>query len=382
MGRLRDDAGRDMTGIDSIRIEGFRSIRKLTLDLRPVNVLVGANGAGKSNILEAFSLLRAIRRGRLRLYVLERGGAARLLHVGTERTERIRLQIGFANGTNEYSIVLGIRDDDTLYPLEEFIRFEETRGSGQTTEVQLHGVRGEPGISEDVRSGPVRSLQGRLDRFRRYHFHHTGRGSPMLKHGGITDNRDLDEDGANLAPFLLRLRERYSATYTLIRDTIRLAAPFFDDFDLSPLPENEEMVRLRWRHQKADDEFDGAALSDGALRFIALTTLFLSPTELRPAVILVDEPELGLHPAAVTLLADLIRHASAGSQVIVATQSPTLLDHFDPEDAVVVERRNGSTTLDRKSPESLAPWLEEFSLGELWEKNEIGGRPQPERWPR
>ena len=161
----------------------------------------------------------------------------------------------------------------------------------------------------------------------------------------------------------------------LIRDTVRLAAPFFDDFTLEPLALNENKILLEWRHAGSDAYFDASSLSDGSLRFIALAALLLQPATLRPSTILLDEPEIGLHPYAITLLSSLVEQASAETQVILATQSSLLLDHFEPQDVLVADRVEGRTEFTRVDPERLRVWLDDYSLGQLWEKNEIGGRP-------
>lgn len=197
----------------------------------------------------------------------------------------------------------------------------------------------------------------------------------MKKTADINDNRFLRPDGSNLAAFLYYLREKHQDSYSLIRRTVQRVAPFFDDFLLEPQKLNPEKIRLEWRHRNSEAYFDSSSLSDGTLRFMALATLLLQPESHRPSVILVDEPELGLHPYAITLLASLVRQASVKTQVILSTQSPLLLDHFQPEDVLVADLINGATQFRRLDSTSLATWLEEYSLGQLWEKNEIGGRP-------
>ena len=199
----------------------------------------------------------------------------------------------------------------------------------------------------------------------------------MRKTAKLHDNRFLREDGANLSAFLYLLQERDQASYKLIVRTVQRVAPFFDDFRLDPLRLKPDDIKLQWRHKKSDQYFDASSLSDGTLRFIALATLFLQPEEYRPSIILVDEPELGLHPYAIEMLAALVRQASVTTQVIVSTQSSLLLDHFQPEDVLVADRVDGGTQLTRLKSEPLAKWLEDYSLGQLWEKNEIGGRPVP-----
>ena len=200
----------------------------------------------------------------------------------------------------------------------------------------------------------------------------------MKKTASLNDNRFLRPDGSNLAAFLYFLREKHPEAYGLIRGTVQRVAPFFDDFQLEPARLKPDSIILEWRHKNSDAYFDANAFSDGTLRFIALATLLLQPEKYRPSVILVDEPELGLHPYAITMLASLIKQASTKTQVIVGTQSPLLLDHFRPEDVLVANRVEGSTQLTRLESSKLSTWLEDYSLGQLWEKNEIGGRPAKE----
>ena len=200
----------------------------------------------------------------------------------------------------------------------------------------------------------------------------------MKKTANLRDNRFLRPNGSNLAAFLYLLRSKHSFSYEQIRRTVGLVAPFFDDFELAPQALNPDTILLEWRHKGSDAYFNAASLSDGTLRFIALATLLLQPDSLRPSVILMDEPELGLHPYAVTMLAAMVKKAAVYGQVIMATQSPTLLDHFEPEDVIVANRVNGEARFERLDAERLEVWLEDYSLGQLWETNELGGRPGPE----
>ena len=161
----------------------------------------------------------------------------------------------------------------------------------------------------------------------------------------------------------------------MIRSTVQSVAPFFDDFVLEPRSLEQNQIRIEWKHKGSSDYFDVSAFSDGTLRFIALATLFLQPEYLRPSVIIVDEPELGLHPYAIAILASMTKAASAKTQIILSTQSALLLDHFEPEDVLVADRVNGGTSLTRLDANQWDEWLEEYSLGQLWEKAEFGGRP-------
>ena len=202
--------------------------------------------------------------------------------------------------------------------------------------------------------------------------------SGMKRTARINDNRTLRRDGSNLAPFLYYLRSKESSAYGMIRRTVCLVVPFFDDFILEPQALDEDKIRLEWRHRGSDAYFDASSLSDGSLRFIALATLLLQPTRLLPSLIILDEPELGLHPYAITMLSSLVKQAATKAQVILATQSPLLLDHFEPDDVLVTERVNGRSEFNRLDRGELEEWLKDYSLGQLWEKNEIGGRPARE----
>ena len=198
----------------------------------------------------------------------------------------------------------------------------------------------------------------------------------------VSSDRRLRSDGSNPASFLYYLRRKGRSAYEMIRRTVRLVAPFFDDFILEPQALDEDKIRLEWRHRGSDAYFDAASLSDGSLRFIALATLLLQPTRLLPSLIILDEPELGLHPYAITMLCSLVKQTATRAQVILATQSPLLLDHFEPDDVLVTERVNGRSEFNRLNRAELEEWLKDYSLGQLWEKNEIGGRPSLERLER
>ncbi len=373
-----------MPALESIAIKGFKSIRDIKVELRDINVLIGANGSGKSNFLEALSFLQAIRAGNLQDYVGRAGGAERLLHFGPRTTSELALRVIFettiSNHSNGYEIVLEPTETNTLYPRRgtEHAYFWDRERPAPFYQY-LSREQGEAGISLRDNRRVVAHVQTHLNRWRIYHFHDTSSVSPLKKNVDLHDNRFLRPDGSNLAAFLYLLRERYEESYNFIRNTIRLVAPFFDDFALEPQALNENTIRLEWKHRGADAYFDVSSLSDGTLRFIALATLLQQPQNLRPSVILLDEPELGLHPYAITMLASMVRSASVDTQMILATQSPILLDYFEPEDVLVADRVEGSTVFTPQSADELEVWLRDYSLGELWEKNEIGGRPAPER---
>ena len=349
--------------LDYITIRGFKSIASVEkLAIKPINLVIGANGSGKSNFIGAFEFLRAINEGMLATYVTTAGGAEKVLHFGSKNTERIDIELSFPRDFSQYSICLRPTAADGLFIDTDNIRGQEDQ---------------EEAVNRPTRENVREWVKNHLGLWRIYHLQDTGRSSLMRKTSAIDDNRFLRSDGGNLPAFLYILREKHQDSYNLIVRTIRQVAPFFQDFQLAPLLKNLETIKLQWCHKNSDQYFDASSLSDGTLRFIALATLFLQPAELRPSLILVDEPELGLHPYALELLASLIRQASITSQVIVSTQSSLFLDHFSPEDVIVAERVDDATQLTRLDPDRLAKWLEDYSLGQLWEKNEFGGRPVP-----
>ena len=370
-----------MAELANITIKGFRSIASITgLALAPINVLIGPNGSGKSNFVGAFSFLHAIREGRLQEYVQRAGGADRLLRFGAKITPTMEFAMEFNNpngATNGYTIRISQTDSGQLAPTRESLYYWDPESLGPKHDVVLPPQGLEAKICTS-RSKTAPYVRGHLDSWRLYHFHDTSSASALKKNASINDNRVLRPDGSNLPAFLYYLRQKHNGAYNLIRGAVRQAAPFFNDFQLAPRGLDESTIRLEWLHEGTDDYFDVSSLSDGTLRFIALATLLQQPQELRPSVILIDEPELGLHPYAITLLASLIKQASTTSQVIVSTQSSLLLDHFEPEDVLVADRVNGATELRRLNSEELGDWLEDYSLGQLWEKNEIGGRPRSE----
>lgn len=355
-----------MHRLDRIRVAGFRSIKDQTVELRPLNLLIGANGSGKSNFMGIFRLLSEIVNGRLQISVAQSGGAGQLLHFGRKVTEAIQLELewddcGYACDlipTTGESLVFARESHHTTN-----LRASSEDGVGNK-ESRLVIPSNIPG-SDLVR----RSLLG----LKVYHFDDTSVSARVRQAADLHDNTFLRSDASNLAALLYRLQETRPDVFRNLTDVIRLVAPFWWRFQLQPDRLNPEKIRLEWQEEGSDAYFNAHALSDGTLRFICLATLLLQP-EL-PSTILLDEPELGLHPYAIAVLADLLRSAATRTQVIVSTQSVTLVNQFDPEDMLMVDRAEGASVFRRLSHEEIDTWLDDYSLGELWEKNVLGGRP-------
>ena len=381
--------------INWITIQGFRSVQNIEhLKLGQTNALIGANGSGKSNFIQAFELLQAISYLSLQQHIVLAGGAERILHLGAKETKRIVIEISFScsggesgstvgQSMNSYKIELRHGEGDTLYVCSEQMLSASQTETGLSPEQRDYSESRVSRESElfampaDTKPAAANWLQEYMSHWRFYHFRDTGPSSPLRRTNQINDNRELLSDGSNLAAFLYLLRAKHESSYRLIRSAVRLVAPFFKDFALEPEKLNANTIRFWWTAEKSNASFPESALSDGSLHFIALATLLLQPKEFLPSIVLLDEPELGLHPYAIAILASLIKQAAVETQIIFATQSSLLLDHQQPEDVLVTERVNGGTQITRCEADSerLLEWLEDYSLGQLWLKNEIGGRP-------
>lgn len=374
--------------LSKLTIEGYKSIKSLRdFELTGLNVLIGPNGAGKSNFVSFFKLLNDLIHQRLQSAVAREGGADACLFMGPKVTPR--LQASFYFGSNGYEFVLEPSADGRLFFSSEGTYFKgrqrwipQSLGSGHL-EAKLKDDKDEPGLWGSQR-GVSHYVFEAVGSWVVYHFHDTSPLAEVRRQHAINDNMALRPGAENLAPFLYRMAQSLPAGYRRIRDVVRLAAPFFDDFHLRPVPGNEEMIQLEWRQRDSDYPFRASQLSDGTLRFICLATALLQPNP--PPTMLFDEPELGLHPYALTLLGGLFRqYASRGvpvsRQAIVSTQSALLLNEFSPEDVIVVERSQGQSSFRRLAAEDLSEWLQEYSLGDLWQKNVLGGRPADERQP-
>lgn len=362
--------------LDIIKVTGFKSIESLELKLGKLNVLIGGNGVGKSNFIGIFKLLNQIMERNLQTYVGIAGGAETFLRFGRKTTTQISIDLSFADphNVNGYKCLLvPTAEDRFIFEYEEcWYREKHYRepvhhplGRGHSETRLFEAVFNKRPIPKHVRDDMVS--------WRVYHFHDTSDSAPMKQEANLADNRILRANAANLAAFLYLLKERHPANYSNIVDATRLVFPFFDDFALEPSRLNADKIRLEWRERGSDTYFNASALSDGSLRFICLATLLLQPV--LPSTILLDEPELGLHPYAITILAELLRGAATKTQVIASTQSVSLVNQFEPEDIIVVEREEQQSIFRHLDKADMQSWLDDYGLGDLWEKNILGGRP-------
>ena len=381
-----------------LRLSGFKSIELCDLELGGLNVIIGANGAGKSNLLAFFSMVQAMMTGKFQSYVSRNGGADALLHYGSKNTKFIELSLDF-NGrfydawlapslnnsltyadVNSFNKVSFFKDS---YPVNE--RFSQKNilfplvatGGLESNAINLiddYYWREKDVNIENSYRVMVQSLINTMIHWRVYHFNDTSDSARLKKHSQVNDNIYFRTDGENLAAFLYLLKRIYKKSYLQIVETIKLVAPFFHDFHLRPEPLNEEIIQLEWLENGQNKPFKTFQLSDGTLRFICLATALLQPEEYLPQTIIIDEPELGLNPYSIGILAGLIKVVSKSRQIIITTQSVELLNEFDFEDIVVVDRIGGKSIIKRPDEKEFEFWLKNYSLGELWLKNVFGGR--------
>jgi predicted ATPase len=385
-------------------VQGFKSIERQTIELGALNVLVGANGSGKSNLLGALSFFRALVLGDRDDLVKRLGGAERLLHHGKKITKACFFACEEERFTYEQTLV-PVAGDGLAMTKEKLVILDadatELAQATESTSPYLQGEeeRADDSLEDELRKEERRQLdllvaQGtmtqaeadeefdsypsprkHIEGWRMYHLHDTSATSAIKSTCNVDDNRFLREDASNLAAYLYWLKQKEPSAYRRIVSTVRLAIPYFEDFLLEPLRSNTRTIRLEWKQRNSEAYFDADSLSDGSLRFIGLTTLLNQPGWAMPSLIVIDEPELGLHPLAIRLLAEMLDAASVQTQILVATQSVTLLDDFPIEQVIVVDHDGRGSQFRRLRSDDYAMWLKNFSVGELWEKNVFGGRP-------
>ena len=371
-----------MPRLERITACGFKSIQSLEdFELGSLNVLIGANGTGKSNLLNLFRMLANLSQKRLQFFIKDEGGPDALLFGGRRRTSRLETEMFFENGHYQYQFSLEPAADSMVFAKEKLLHdlAAETNNVPPDTPT-LGGTEWLGGHEESLavdsdRSGFASYVLPDMKRWRVFHFQDMSYIAQVRLPSDVRDNLRLKPDAGNLAPFLRHLRERYPEHYSRIVKAIRLAAPFFGDFAYRKNP--GDRIDLEWFEAGGDPDrpFGPRQFSDGTLRFICLATLLNQPASLQPDLILIDEPELGLHPFALTLLAEMLKQSADSRQIIVSTQSAELVSQFAPEDVVVVNRRDGESIFERLDSSRLSEWLEDYALGDLWRMNILGGRP-------
>ncbi|MEI7234393.1 AAA family ATPase [Pectobacterium carotovorum] len=355
--------------LNRIVIKGYKSIADCDVEMRTLNILIGANGAGKSNFISFFRLITNLLAQRLQLFVGKNGGPDALLHFGRKKSPSLAGEVFFTDTSYHFSLE-PTNDNRMMFESEDILQARSTTITHGHFESQHKTFCSHNGTNKLDDVLPL------LETVRVYHLNDTSESARVKQIHRINDNDYLREDGANLAAFLFRLQKNHTTHYQRIVKTIQMVAPFFGDFYLRATPDNPDSIQLEWVEKSQDIPFKAHELSDGTLRFILLATVLLQPEIYMPSAIIMDEPELGLHPYAISVLAALIRSASEQHQLIVSTQSVELVNEFEAEDLIVVDKHLGASTFKRLDQNTLQDWLENYSLGELWKKNILGGRPQ------
>lgn len=358
--------------IEYIEINGFKSIKNMAMELKPINILIGSNGAGKSNFISFFKLINAIFNSRLQNYVTAEK-ADNILYFGRKYTELLQAKIIFSEdeeNNNAYRFGLVQTKDGGLYLDYESTGFNVEVNNDNINYFHKHGLLESFYAVDNHKRNTI--LQKHISSLEVFHFHDTSSTSYLRRECDVNDNLYLKQDGRNLPAFLYLLKEKNPKVFQRIVKTIQSVAPYIDKFILEPTRLNDKKIELRWIDiGDSESNFSAYQLSDGTLRFIALAVLLMQPEP--PSIIVIDEPELGLHPFAINKLAGMIQSASTNAQVIIATQSPGLISNFTPEDIIVIDKseKEHQTIFNRLDSEILKKWLEEYSLGELWERNII-----------
>jgi predicted ATPase len=370
---------KEINRLKKVTISGFKSISSrcpLTIELGNITILLGANGSGKSNIISFFKMLNFMMSGSFQLFVEKAGTSQVFLNYGSKHTSIIKGEMCFESNTHfdNYTFQLTHAAPDRLIINSEEIAWGAKDCSQPQTIALPSDFKESALINNQNKTAKV--IHRILANCKVYQFHDSSAESPIRQSSRIEFADYLQSEGNNLASFLYALKKYYPANYHRIVGYIRQIVPQFNDFHLEP---NEKgYVMLRWLDISPNDYVMlPEQFSDGTIRFIALATLLLQPERTRPSVIIIDEPELGLHPFAITQLAEMIKEAAINTQVIIAAQSPELVDEFEASQITIIERdaENESTIAYKLNEEELSEWLENYSLSELWDKNVLGGRP-------
>lgn len=343
--------------ITRLSIKGYKSIDNQDVNLKSINILIGGNGIGKSNFISVFDLMRSLYEKELQSYVLRKGGANVLLHMGRKQTEQITIDLNFQQGDyqNRYIVELQEAQDSFIIKTASTAFLHNDVWYTRACDKD----RKEATIKEDKR-GQAWYVSNLMEQFKVYHFHDAGDSSPMKSKANIDDNVTLKHDGANIASFLYFLQERHPKSFKRIEMAVKAVSPFFGGFALAPDRLNPKVIQMEWKQRGVEDAyFNAYQLSDGTLRFICLATLLLQPNP--PQTIIIDEPELGLHPMAINKLSAIIKKVATKSQVIISTQSVSLVDNFNADDIVVVDMKENASQFRRLNQETLAIWLEQMS---------------------
>ena len=400
---------------DCIKIEGFRSFKKVELEMPRLAVLIGPNGGGKSNFVDLLMLMAEAGNGELAVGVNKRGGF-RNIAFGFEPTGEVLVEFSFKGLRDPASEMEPLPPLITLAKKPFDITYRVTlRGLGvnfRVWEEQLHQVSVDPeqitfeidrdatrtlfkwriisqegeepksvedvelAISQVKDANKFRPPYAVFQELRQWAFYRdidVGPESPVRQPVLIRPATRLLSDGTNLSSVFFTIQQEHPDDWDDILGILKTAYPDFVKLTV-PAGGGDGKVHLRWFERPNEKQgLSANLLSDGTLKLLCLVAILKSPNP--PPLICIDEPELGLHPDWIELVAELMQDAATRTQVIVATHSPQIVAKLDPDQVIVTEKVEAETHLTQLKTRDLEKWLKDFSLAELWLSGEIGGRP-------
>ncbi|KQN63582.1 AAA family ATPase [Erwinia sp. Leaf53] len=360
--------------IAEVSINGFRSLKNIDrLSLPQLTVLIGANGVGKSGFIRFFEMLGwMFRSQKLQEFVLRNGGGDDQFFMGSRTTPEItaEIRIHTERGYNDYAFKMAhLSAGDTCMLTEEAYRYSDTSKHTEANWTRLRAPAKESALPEQ-KNPTAKTIHRLLKQCATYQFHDTSSNAAIHMRWDISDSFQLRADGGNLAAVLLDLQQTSRPLYKFIVRQIQRVFPAMDDFALEP---SSGKVLLRWKSKFSDKIFGSHLTSDGTLRLFCLITLLNMPEERLPDIMFFDEPELGLHPHAITLVCEMMRRIAQTRQLFIATQSPYMVDCFDLENIIVANAVDGATELRNLPAEKYQQWLDdEYLLSEIWLKSPVG----------
>jgi predicted ATPase len=379
--------------IDEISIRNYKSIKELIkFPLNNINILIGANGSGKSNFLSFFDFVK-------NSFVkykddTQQGGSDSLLFLGRRNSQFLSYSITLSNldyhfpggskfqATEDNKLAWVGYVDTILHDIhyEEYINYDFMKYHPELAIYLYDNAHKDDGyrvsVNEFIEIGLENSIEDFSNNTTQYHFHDTSKLSPILTDCMLNNNDMLLSNGKNIMPFVYRIYQENRQSYSMIVNAIRSCVDDFHDFYIRKNIKSDDMVRLEWQHKHDIGEpKHGILLSDGSLRIICLIVLLLQPIEWIPQLVIIDEPELGMHPKALSLIAALIKQISPQKQFIIATQAPEFINLFTPEDIIVCDKNeDSSSSFKRLNSQELKAWLDDYSVADLWQMNIIGGQ--------
>jgi len=376
-----------------LSIHGFRRLCDVQLPLRPLSVMIGANGTGKTSVLDVLSLLAKSAQGKLSESISDLSGLSSILTY--DRAEELRLDISMTVPHYEplrYSLEL--KQQAVAYVIKEERLSQQRLGHpGPFLHIDSHGsdikyyeVDQRNLLRPNWEQRPFETslsqvpkmfqqpeeFRNRLSSSTFYHVLNVDARSPVRLPQPMQPATLPGRNGEELVSCLYYLRETERDRFDAIQDTLRAAFPRFDRLDFPPVAAGT--LALAWRETGFSKPFYMHQLSEGTLRFLWLTTLLQSPG--LTALTLLDEPEVSLHPELLSLLAEMLREASSRTQLVVATHSDRLIRFLLPKEIVLMDAgEDGMSTLKWADELDLDTWLRDFSLDELWSNGTLGARP-------